>query len=99
MNDKQVNELLLQSLEHEMGGVQVYEQAIACAVNNDLKKEWEKYLQETRNHVTTLETLCSRLAVDSSQQTPGRQVVRFIGQALVQAMEKAQSGGDRAAAQ
>ncbi len=30
MNNEQVNELLLQSLEHERGGIQVYETALKC---------------------------------------------------------------------
>jgi rubrerythrin len=42
METKQVKELLLQSLEHEMGGVKIYETALKCALNEDLKEEWEK---------------------------------------------------------
>ena len=40
MKTKQLEELLLQSLEHEMGGVKVYAAALSCAQNADLKKEW-----------------------------------------------------------
>ena len=54
MNEQQMNELLLQSLEHEKGGIQVYETALKCAVNDDLQEEWEKYLEETRNHERVL---------------------------------------------
>jgi len=54
-----VKELLLQSLEHEMGGVKVYETALKCVVNEDLKEEWEKYHQETERHVQICKT-CSR---------------------------------------
>ena len=50
MNTDQMNELLYQALETEAGGVQVYETAIRCAVNADLKQEWEKYLEQTRDH-------------------------------------------------
>ena len=49
--DEQFGELLYQALETELGGVQVYEAAVTCAVNEDLKKEWQKYLEQTRNHV------------------------------------------------
>ena len=38
MNTKQLQELLLQSLEHERGGVKVYRMAIQCAVNSDLRR-------------------------------------------------------------
>ncbi len=40
MNEQQMNELLLQSLEHERGGVLVYEKALECAVNEELHQEW-----------------------------------------------------------
>ena len=39
LDSKQLRELLLQSLEHERGGVKVYESALSCAVSEDLKKE------------------------------------------------------------
>ena len=43
LDNKQLQELLLQSLEHERGGVKVYETAVECAVCEDLKKEWSEY--------------------------------------------------------
>ena len=45
MNSEQLNELLLQALEHEMGGVKVYETALKCVLNEDLQEEWQKYLR------------------------------------------------------
>ena len=51
VNNKQVTELLYQALETEKGGVEVYTTAVRCAVNEDLKEEWEKYLEQTANHV------------------------------------------------
>ena len=50
MNQEQVIDLLLQSLEHERGGIKVYETALKCVQNDDLREEWEKYLEETQNH-------------------------------------------------
>ena len=38
MNKKQVNELLLQSLEHERGGIAVYETALKCVVHDKLRE-------------------------------------------------------------
>jgi rubrerythrin len=99
MKTKQVEELLLQSLEHEMGGVKVYVAALACVRNADLKKEWEKYLEQTRTHVTSLEGICKAMKLDAKQETPGRQVVRTVGAALVEAMTMAQAAGDPAAAE
>jgi rubrerythrin len=99
MNSKQVEELVLQSLEHEKGGVEIYEAALACVVNADLAKEWQKYLAQTRTHVTALEGICKAMRIDAQRETPGRVVVRGIGKALVQAMKTALSSGDRAAAE
>ena len=45
MQTEQLKQLLYEALETEMGGVQVYETAIRCAVNEDLKEEWERYLE------------------------------------------------------
>jgi hypothetical protein len=99
MKIKQVEELVLQSLEHELGGTKVYEAAILCAVNPDLKKEWRKYLAETHEHVAKLTKLCRALGIDPERETPARGVVRHIGGALVEAMKMARAAGDPAAAQ
>jgi ferritin-like metal-binding protein YciE len=99
MNTKQVEELVLQSLEHEIGGVQVYAAALRCAVNPSLKQEWQEYLDQTREHVRALEGVCAALGLDPKRETPGRGVVRHVGAALVQAMEMALAAGDPAAAE
>lgn len=99
MNPKRIEELLLQSLEHEIGGTKVYQQAIACAVNPELKQEWKHYLEQTEQHVTVLTKLCQALGMDPKKETPGRAVVRHLGAALVEAMRMASASGDRAAAQ
>lgn len=99
MKRQQVTELLLQSLEHEKGGVKVYTAAVGLAQNEDLRKEWEKYLAETKEHVSKLERLCKTLDIDTSREVPGQKVVRTIGTALIKAMELARSEGDAAAAE
>jgi len=99
VDTNQFKELLLQSLEHEMGGVNVYETAVKCAVNPDLREEWEKYLEQTRRHVEILTDLCVELEIDPDEDSPGRPIVRTLGAALVQAMETARRGGNPAAAQ
>jgi hypothetical protein len=99
MKMQQVEELVLQSLEHELGGVKVYQTALTCAVHPGLKKEWKKYLEETQTHVTALERVCTALSLDAKRETPGRAVVRHLGGALVEAMKLALSAGDPAAAE
>jgi rubrerythrin len=99
MKIKQVEELVLQSLEHEAGGVKVYETAVKCAVSPELKREWEEYLKQTRTHVTALEGVCRAMSLDAKKETPGRLVVRQLGGALVEAMRAALSAGNPAAAE
>lgn len=99
MIDRQVYELLLQSLEHEKGGVQVYETALKCVVNPDLREEWERYLSETQRHVRVVTDLLVKLKLDPYTETPGRQVVRYLGSALVQAMQMALTSGPAEAAE
>jgi rubrerythrin len=99
MKAEQRNELLYQALETELGGVQVYTTALSCALNEDLKKEWQEYLDQTKNHVQVVRTLFDRVGLDPDTETPGRQVVRHIGESLVKAMEMAKSAGQPEAAQ
>jgi ferritin-like metal-binding protein YciE len=99
METKQLKELLLQSLEHERGGVKVYETALKCVQNEDLKEEFEKYHQETEHHVEVLQDVFAQMQLDAEEETPGRKIVRDMGQALVAAMESALGAGDPAAAQ
>ncbi len=99
MKREQLNELLLQSLENERGGIQIYRTALTCAVNEELKEEWEKYLEETENHERILHDACITLEIDPEEETPGRAIVRELGEALVAAMEKARSAGNPEAAQ
>jgi rubrerythrin len=95
---EQLKELILQSLEHEKGGVQIYETAISCALNDDLREEWEEYLEQTRKHVQILQNVCQEFQIEP-QETPGTEVVKHLGAALVEAMNLAKNGGDAAAAE
>jgi rubrerythrin len=99
MSSKQLNDFLLQALEHEKGGVKIYETALKCAVNSDLREDWESYLEQTRNHVKVLTEVCTKFGLKPDQNTPGEQVVRHIGSSLVQAMEMALEAGKPDAAQ
>ena len=95
----QIQELLYQALETEKGGVEVYKTALRCALNEDLKEEWERYLEETQNHVQVVSDMLNEMELDVDAESPGRKVVRHIGQSLVQAMEMALNEGPPEAAQ
>jgi rubrerythrin len=99
MNEEHIHELLYQALEVEKGGVRVYQTALRCALNEDLKEEWEKYLEQTQNHVRILGEVFEKLDLDPDMETPGRAVVRHIGESLVKAMEMALEDGEPEAAE
>ena len=92
---QQLKELLYQMLETELGGVQVYTTALECVVNEDLEEEWTKYLQQTERHVEVVRQLLQKLGLDTDAETPGRKVVRHIGESLVQAMQIALASGGK----
>lgn len=95
----QLEELLYQALETEQGGIEVYETALTCAVNDDLRKEWQGYLDETRTHENVLLNVFETLGLDPAARPPGREVVKHIGKSLVAAMKMAKAAGDPTAAQ
>jgi rubrerythrin len=90
VNDR-LHELLYQALQTEQGGIKVYEAAIKCAVHDDLREEWEKYLDETRTHEQILLEVFSALGLDPDAMSAGRSIVEHIGNSLVQAIEMAKA--------
>lgn len=92
-------DLLYQALETEKGGVQIYTTALRLAINEDLREEWNKYLEQTKNHVQVVSDILKALDLDPDAETPGRKVVRYIGTSLVKTMELASRCADPQAAQ
>jgi hypothetical protein len=99
MNTIQLHELLLQSLEHERGGVKLYQHALKCALREDLREEWTEYLEQTKRHVEALTQVCTAFGIDPGTQTPGCKIVKDIGTALVLAIQTAHAAGNPEAAQ
>jgi hypothetical protein len=99
MNDMQVRELMLQSLEHERGGVKIYKAAIAAAQRDDLRAEWTEYLEQTEQHVEALTDICKVFELDPFTATPGTEIVKANGAALLRAIETARAAGNPVAAQ
>ncbi|HTK88771.1 MAG TPA: DUF892 family protein [Verrucomicrobiae bacterium] len=99
MHKEQIAELLYQAYETEQGGEKVYETALKCAENEDLREEWEKYLEQTREHIEIVREAMEAFGLNPDVETPGRLVVRHLGTSLVQAMEMALDSGVPGAAQ
>ena len=95
----QLKELLLQALEHEYVGVVLYQTALECALDDDLRDEWERYLEQTQKHVVLLSTACEQIGLDPDEMTPGRSIVRHNGKSLAVAMKMALGANDPAAAE
>lgn len=95
----QTIDLLYQALETEKGGVQIYTTALRCAINDELRAEWTEYLEQTKNHVQVVSEILNGLGLPLDAETPGRMIVRHIGDSLVKAIEMALRGPDLAAAQ
>lgn len=99
MRNEQITELLYQAYETEQGGEKIYETALKCVENDDLREEWEEYLEQTREHVSVVREAMEAFDLDPDVETPGRLVVRHIGESLVKAMEMALDSGVPGAAQ
>jgi len=99
MNQEQVGELLLQALETELGGAQIYEAAVQCAQDKGLREEFAKYLEQTRHHVEIVESLLEEFGLTPKDTSPGRDVVHHLGASLLKAMQMAQADGSPEAAQ
>lgn len=81
--------LLYQALETELGGEQVYEAALRAAQNDDLREEWQKYLDQTRTHQERLRGAFTKLGLDPDEERPARLIVRHKGESLVAAIQAA----------
>jgi hypothetical protein len=83
------HDFLREVLEAGFAAVAVYEAALPCAPNEEVAREWQSFLSETRRHVAVTEGLLQALGVAADEPTPGRLVVRDKGIALVDAIENA----------
>lgn len=99
MNPSQIRELLLQSLEHERGGMLLYRTAHGCALDERLCAEWEKYFDHVEKHVAVLTRVCIALGLDPGEPTPGCEAVRHLANSLAVAMQRAIAAGEPQAAQ
>ena len=98
-NKQQLNELLYQAIETKRGGIKIYEMALRCALNKDLKDEWEEHLTQTLDHQQELLGVLNDLGLNPETRSPGRDVVAHIDDALVDAIKLAQKEGTGEAAQ
>ncbi|TYP80678.1 MULTISPECIES: hypothetical protein [Nitrosomonas] len=99
MKEDQKNELLYQALETEKGGIEVYQMALRCVVEEDLKGEWEEYLEQTEKHHQILLGVFQKLGLNSDEETLARKVARHFLESLINLMKMALEAGDPPAAE
>jgi hypothetical protein len=99
IKEDQKNELLYQALETEKGGIEAYQMALCCAVEEDLKEEWEEYLEQTKRHYQILLGVFQELGLGSDEETLARKVTRHFIESLINLMKMALEGGDPAIAE
>ena len=95
----QLKSLLYQMMETEKGGVKIYTTALQCAMNEDLKEEWTKYLEETRHHLEVVQEMFIQFNLDAQAVVPDAKIVGHIGESLVNAMNMAKQSGTPESAQ
>jgi hypothetical protein len=95
MNDAQIEQFIYEGLETEMGGVKIYEKALQCVRNKELKQEWQRYHKQTQRHVEIMLDACNKLGFDPDKETPGRHIVRTLGETLCQIMDSALETGNK----
>ncbi len=99
MQEQPLKELLLQSLEQERGARLLYETALKCALDEELKEAWQADLAQTERQIEVLQELLERMGIDAEEQTPGRKILHDMRRSLVAATEAALGGGDAQGAQ
>lgn len=91
MNEEQATNLLYEALETELGGEQIYTSALKSVRNDELREEWQKYLEETKQHQQALLRVFDAWGLEANRETPGRSIVRTNAEALLAMMELARN--------
>ena len=99
MNTQKLELLVLEALQTETGGVKVYDKALECVDNAELRAEWRKYHDQTERHREVLLEACAKLGIDPNRRAPGCDIVRATADSLVRNMDIALQSGDRPLAQ
>ena len=81
-----------------MGVVEVIPYSASLRHERRPEEEWQEYLEQTENHERILREVFEKIGLDPEAETPGRMVVRHIGESLVEAMETALESAEPAAA-
>jgi len=96
---KPTETLLYQLLETEQGGVAIYEKALECIIDESLREEFTRYLQQTEQHVVAARKILEVFGFDPEEPHPAREMCRIFNKTLLRMMDQAIASGDRQHAQ
>lgn len=95
-----VEEFFAQALATELGGAEIYKLAIECAQNEELREEWEKYLDETEEHIALYTKVIQANGMDpENMDFPAVVIVQKTAASLLDLMRTARATADADAAQ
>ena len=97
--DRSVRDVLLEALETELGNAQVYSTAVQCAIDEELREDWEEHLERTQQHVSVLRAVLAGARIEEDEETPRRAAVKRLDRTLVRTMMKAKEDSDPVAAE
>ena len=87
--EREVEELFLAALETELTLVAVCRAGVHAAAEVELRERWRDLLNDATQHVGDLTHVCREAGIDPGMDTPEREIVRLIGQAVTAAVERA----------
>src|SRR5262245_10353100 len=99
MPREQLEEPLRQAYEVELGGAAIYEAARKGVEDEELREEWDRHLERTRERAGIVRELLEELDLDPATETPARLAVRQLGQSFMGTMKLALASGAPGAAQ
>ena len=95
---KEQMRIFLRSDSNRSAAYRLHERGALCGERRP-EEEWKKYVEQTMRHEQILREVMGTLGMDAEKETPGRKVVRHIGESLVQAMVMAREEGEPETAQ
>lgn len=89
IDQRQLQRVLLQTLETERCSRELYEVAIECALDDRLRDEWHHGLRESHRRVQLVEGLLRTCRVNEATDRSGGAIARCIGDGVLAALRVA----------
>lgn len=77
-----LKELLLQTIEHELGSVRVYGSVLERASKSLMSAHWVSGFSSNHSSLVALSAICTQCHIDPTEETGGRQQLRHMADAI-----------------